>query len=300
MKNSETLGEYDVSKPRPRKEWLRIFGNGHWEAFTQLGIEISEIERAASCWATQLVGVEKAWLCWNVEPAWCLIQQKLVREVGWTPVVGFDPRVGPPPLIDGAICIDFNAQFKLPTMWMHFPMEFIFLFCERMAFWHSDLLIRRDTMAKLAGLFAGLPDGAAVSVAPKEGNLAFLYPKQRRYWELVGCSTRGASRSQFENGCGWWMDFWQHPSNTEKTKAERIGFYYDHGTGVRYWHRHCKGDMRLIPEKLVAEGHCTRIGKKDYKTISPNDSRRNLALDLPANFDLQLICKKLGLLDLYS
>jgi hypothetical protein len=153
------------------------------------------------------------------------------------------------------------------------------------------------TMAKLADLFSDVPDGATVSVAPKEGNLAFLYPKQRRYWELVGCSTRGASRSQFENGCGWWMDFWQHPSNTEKMQAERVGFYYDHGTGVRYWHRYCKDDMRLIPEKLVAEGHCTRIGNKDYKMMSPNHSRRNLSIGLSANFDLGSICKKLELTD---
>lgn len=288
-----------MSKFRPREEWLRIFGNGHWEAFMQLNIKMSEIESAASCWATQIAGVERPWLCWNVDPNWCFVQQKLIKEVGWIPIVGFDPRVGPPPLVDGAICIDFNEQFKLPIMWMHFPIEFIFLFCDRMAFWHSDLLMRRETMAKLAKFFGDLPDGAAACVAPKEGNLAFLYPKQRRYWELVGCSTRGASLSQFQNGCGWWMNFWLHPSNTEKKRKERAGFYYDHGAGIRYWHRHCNGTMRLIPEKLVAEGHCTRIGNKDYRATSPNDSRRNLALDLHENFDLKLICKKLDLLDLY-
>lgn len=207
---------------------------------------MTDIEQAAKRWAEALEGVERQWLCWNVDPAWCVVQQKLVREVGWTPIVGFDPRVGPPPLIEGAVCIDFNAEFQLPTMWMHSPLEFIFLFCERLAFWHSALLVRRPVMRKLATQFAALPDGAAVAAAPHEGNLAFLYPKQRRYWELIGCTTRGASRSQFEHGCGWWLDFWEHPSNTLEMRDERSR--YESGTGIRYWHQKCGGDVRLIPE----------------------------------------------------
>jgi len=283
---------------RTHEEWMRIFGNGHWEAFKKLEINISEIERAAAIWASQLADVKRGWLCWNVDQAWCLVQQKLVQEVGWTPIVGFDPRVGPPPLVKTAICIDFNAEFHLPTMWMHFPMEFIFMFCDRLAFWHSDLLLRREKMQKLADQFAKMPDGASAAVAPKEGHLAFLHPKQRRYWELVGCSTRGGSLSQFKNGCGWWMNFWQHPSNSEKAREKRKDFYYDHGTGIRFWHRYCNGNMQLIPEKFVAEGHCTRIGKPNYVALSPNDSRRDLSLDLPANFDLISICKKLNISDI--
>lgn len=180
-------------------------------------------------------------------------------------------------------------------MWMHFPLEFIFLFCERLAFWHSDLLVRRPVMRKLATQFAALPDGAAAAVAPHEGNLAFLYPKQRRYWELIGCTTRGASRSQFEHGCGWWLDFWEHPSNTLEMREERSRYYYDSGTGIRYWHRKCGRDVRLIPEKVVAEGHCTRIGNKSYIARSPNTYKRNLMLDLNGNFDLAQVCRSLQL-----
>lgn len=286
-----------MSKLRTSEEWRYILGNGHWEAFQQLGLSMTDIEAAAAPWAEALRGVERPWLCWNVDPEWCLVQQKLVREVGWTPIVGFDPRVGPPPLIEGAICVDFNARLKLPTMWMHFPMEFIFLFCDRLAFWHSDLLIRREKMQALAKQFSDLPDGATIAVAPWEGNLAFLYPKKRRYWELVGCSTRGASKRQFENGCGWWMDIWRHPSNSADMVAARTGYYYDHGTGIRYWHKKCGGDVRLIPEKLVSEGHCTRIGNDSYVTQSPNDSRRDLSRDLKGNFNLHIACKRLFIND---
>jgi hypothetical protein len=282
-----------VSKTRTTEEWRYILGNGHWEAFNKLGITMADIEVSAAPWSKALAGVERAWLCWNVDPAWCLIQQKLVREVGWTPVVGYDPRVGPPPLVEGAICIDFNAHFKLPTMWMHFPMEFVFVFCDRLAFWHSDLLVRRDVMRTLADQFAALPDGATAAVAPKEGNLAFLYPKARRYWELVGCTTRAASRSQFENGAGWWMNIWMHPSNTHQMVAARTGYYYDHGTGVRFWHKKCKGDVRLIAENFVSEGHCTRIGNKNYVIKSPDNAKRDLSIDLSENFELHSICRKL-------
>src|SRR5438876_4443353 len=82
-------------------------GTGNWKAYT---LPLERIYAAAGMWRRQLEGVEKPWLCWNVSPRWSLVQQKLVREVGWTPVVGFDPRAGAPPLIAGALLIDFNAD----------------------------------------------------------------------------------------------------------------------------------------------------------------------------------------------
>jgi len=289
-----------VTKPKTIEDWRYIFGTGHWEAFHQLGVTMADVEEAAKPWAEALAGVDRPWLCWNVDPAWCVVQQKLVREVGWTPVVGFDPRIGPPPLVDGAICIDFNSHFQLPTMWMHFPMEFVFLFCDRLAFWHADLLVRREKMRSIAESFSALPQGAASAVAPHEGRLAFLSPKQRRYWEVIGCNTRGASRHQFEAGCGWWMNFWMNPNNTRTMSDERSQYYYDSGTGMRYWHRKCGGDLRLIPERLIEEGHCTRIGKKDYKEKSPNNSKRNLGLELGENFQLKEVCRNLNIYDLVA
>src|SRR5438552_10192272 len=102
------------------QDWNYVCGTGHWEAFRKLNFDMMLIREAAQNWAKALDGVKLPWLCWNVDHDWCLVQQKLVAEVGWTPVVGFDPRVGPPPLIDNAICIDFKESLGLPTMWFHF------------------------------------------------------------------------------------------------------------------------------------------------------------------------------------
>lgn len=68
-------------------------GTGHWKAFRALDMDVEFVFSAAKDWKRQLKGVDKGWLCWNVDPDWCLIQQRLVESVGWTPVVGFDPRV---------------------------------------------------------------------------------------------------------------------------------------------------------------------------------------------------------------
>jgi hypothetical protein len=283
---------------RPDEDWKYILGTGHWEAFRELKLDMTVIHAAAKKWAAVLDGVKLPWLCWNVDRDWSLVQQKLVQEVGWTPVVGFDPRVGPPPLIDGAICIDFNEPFGLPTMWLHFPLEFTFLFCERMAFWHADLIMGRDKMRAIADRFARLPDGVGAAVAPNEGRLAFLSAKKRRYWEVLGCNTRGSSRDQFEKGCGWWMNFWMHPSTPANAVAERETYYYDSGSGIRFWHKKLGGKMMLIPERYVAEGHCTRIGRKDYREASPNTYKRNLSKELSLNSDLQEVCERLGVGDL--
>jgi hypothetical protein len=280
------------------EDWNYIFGTGHWEAFHVGNKSMADIESAAARWAEQLVGVKRPWLCWNVDSDWCLVQQKLVSEVGWTPVVGFDPRVGPPKLVAGAILIDFNAPFGLPTMWLHFPLEFTFLLCDRMAFWHADLIMRREKMRKMADMFATLPDGAAAAVKPDEGVLACLSPRKRRYWEVVGCNTRGSSRSQFENGCGWWLNFWMHPSNSPDQRRIRIRYYHDSGSGIRFWHKHCGGDVRLIPNAYIEEGHCTRIGRKDYKAASPNTFRRDLSKEINLNNDLIEVCTRLGVADL--
>ena len=78
----------------------------------------------------------------------------MARLVNWTPVVGYDPRSGvPAKLVPGAVLIDFNADLKLPILYMHFPIDFIFAFAPRLAFWHSDLLCTRDNMQYLVERF---------------------------------------------------------------------------------------------------------------------------------------------------
>ena len=249
----------------------------------------------ADNWAVSFKGIDRPWLCWNVDDDWCHVQQRLVREVGWTPVVGFDPRVGPPPLFLGAVLIDFNARLKLPSMWMHFPLEFIFRFCDRLAYWHADCLLRIEKMRRYARMFADLRDGEMAAVGPRSVWRVPFAISKRRYWEVLGCSTRGASRSQFENGCGWWMNFPFHISSSAEQIEKRRHYYYECGVGIRFWVTKCGGRLQTIKSADIAEGHFTGIGRKDYKRVSPRHFKRDLSKELSLNNDLRLACAKLGI-----
>jgi hypothetical protein len=98
-----------------------------------------------------------------------VLQQRLVKEAGWTPVVGFDPRAGAPPVEPGAILIDFNRHFQFPVMFFMFPLEFVFLFAPRLAFWHADLLCRTSRVRELAATFDALKDGEMAAVLDRAG-----------------------------------------------------------------------------------------------------------------------------------
>jgi hypothetical protein len=231
-----------------------------------------------------------------VNSDWCLVQQRLVASIGWTPLVGFDPRVGAPPLIRGAVLIDFNKNFGFKVMYPHFPLDYVFLFAPRLAFWHSDLLVRPEKMASFARLFEMLSDGEMAAVRERVGVAKFLRPKELRFWELLGCMTNSASRSNFENGCGWWLNFALHPKcPDERERARRLRYHWECGVGIKYWHDRCGGPVMAIDQREVDEGHFTRINNKSYQVVSSSDWRRDLSRDLSANFELADACSKLGL-----
>lgn len=275
---------------------LYAAGKGSWEWITH-----EETERvralAADSWASALSGVEYPWLCWNVHDQWCLVQQRMVRAAGWTPVVGFDPRVGAPPLVDDAILIDFNLGLNFPAMSMMFPLEFVFLFAPRLAFWHSDLLVREPLFRSLADSFKQLADGQTAATDMRtRWYRRLLGQRPGRYWELMGCTMREASHAQFENGCGWWRRPTMHPNcPDEKECAARKQYTHDHGSGILIWQQRHGGQVKPIPAKPLEEGHCTRIGNKRYQPQSPKDHRRDLSKDLSFNYDLDEVCQKLGL-----
>src|SRR3954468_5149670 len=110
---SVTIEDPGAAPPPSPEEFERFryrFGTGNWRSFAYVPFTLDELLEVSQSWGHQLRGVELPWLCWNVDADWCLVQQKLVALAGWTPVVGWDPRVGPPELIRGAIPIDFNAE----------------------------------------------------------------------------------------------------------------------------------------------------------------------------------------------
>jgi hypothetical protein len=273
-------------------------GTGDWRFFEPA--LLPTVFKAAEEWKRELTGVAKPWLCWNVANDWCLVQQKQVESVGWTPVVGYDPRVGPPPLTKNAVMIDFNKYFGFPTMWMHFPIEFAHLFSDRLAFWHADLILRHEVAEKYARLFSTLSDGE-VAATPDFGGLyrRIFNRRTQRYWEVLACTTRGASASQFEQGCGWWKGFFERSISANPGKQHKLRTYYwDCGVGILYWQRRCGGHVIALNFNKVNEGHCTGIGRNDYKRASPNCELRNLSKELSANFDLIEVCRRLGVTEL--
>jgi hypothetical protein len=269
-------------------------GTGNWEAYT---LPMERVYSAAEQWKRRVEGVEKPWLCWNVSPRWSLLQQKLVRHVGWTPVVGFDPRAGAPPVIPESILIDFNESFQFPVMWPHFPLEFMFLWAPRLAFWHADLLCRLPVLEQLAAMFSSLQDGSMAAVLDKGGLRNSLKFKTHRYWELCGCTTRGASADQFKNGAGWWRCWDHHINCTDPAeRARRSSYSYDSGVAILYWKNNYKGSIVDINIKLVNEGHCSEITSKSYvEGPDHRSAKRNLALELDQNYSLDEVAKRLSI-----
>lgn len=268
-------------------------GKGNWAAFPVL---LDNIYEAAAEWRQALAGVDRPWLCWNVSDRWCTLQQRLIQEVGWTPVIGFDPRCRPPKtVLPGSVVIDFNAKFGFPVMYPHFALEFAFLFADRLAFWHSDLLCRIEVMQKLKAMFEGLQDGAMAAV-PDFGSRRYIYRyRHHRYWELAGCTTRGASKSQFDQGAGWWRLFdYHHNCPNEQERHRRSKYYYDHGVGIMYWKRRYGGHVVDVPLKWVAEGHCTSINRKNYQRVQPS-GQQDLPTEIDLNFDIVKVAQQLDI-----
>ena len=246
---------------------------GNWKRFD---LPWNRVETAAAEWRRIVRGHRKLWLCWNINDAWCLLQQKLVQEVGWTPVVGWDPMcgVGRPPLVNGALAVDFGGLLSVPSLFMHVPLEFAFMWIEeKLAFWHSDLLLPRATMRYLDSRFGTLKDGELAAVFSYGGLRNLLNFRRHRYWELCGCTTRSASKDQFDKGSGWWIHLAWHP-NAPKNDAEQRhlkSIHVEHGVGIRRWEKRFGGKVIKISERKVAGGHFSVTTVPYYKRASLAD-----------------------------
>jgi hypothetical protein len=269
-------------------------GTGNWYAFT---LPWEQVTAAAEDWREAVRGHSRLWLCWNVSDAWCLLQQKLVAEVGWTPVVGWDPMcgVGRPPLVPGAVAVDFGAGLGIPSLFMHVPLELAFLWVEeRLAFWHSDLVLTRAKMRWLAARFDRLQNGEMTAVFSYGGLRNLLRLAAHRYWELAGCTTQGASRSQFEHGSGWWKNIAYHPNAPRDVveQQRRKALFREHGVGIRYWQRRYGGKVHSLSERRLAEGHFSVTTMPDYQRASTKSE------EMALNFDLRKIAHDFGISDL--
>ena len=274
-------------------------GTGNWDAFP--AEQVCLVLEAAEAWKDAMASVPRPWLCWCVDEDWCLVQQRLVAAVGWTPVVGTDGRVPTPRTIPGALFVDFNARLQLPVMWMHFVLDFVHCFCEKLAFWHSDVLPPVPIMEKIAGQFESIEDGQLVAVKRYKATLGDVIrrlrkrrpPFYKRWFEVVGCTTAGASDDLFENGCGWWRTFHLHPNAQESVR--RAKFHWEHGVGIWLWHTRFGGRahdlcVNIFPYHYSA-GHPLYDRRHDQDGRLA-DSKRT---ELRRSFDLAAIVSNLGL-----
>lgn len=275
-----------------REQPTHYIGMGDWRAFNA---PIDHLTEAAEYWKKKTDGIQKGWLCWHVNERWTRLQVRLVREVGWTPIVGFDSQFDPPPSDLDAIKIDFNKSFEFELLWMHFPLEFAYKWIPRLAFWHSDLLCRLPVMKELSEIFTSIQDGSTAAVKDLGGRRNYLNFKNHRYWELAGCTTAKASLDQFDRGAGWWRHIGYHPScPSENEKMKRNRHIYDHGSGIMYWKRHYGGTVVNLNRKKIEEGHCTSINFKNYKRTSPVN-RKSLGEEIDLNYDLERVADKLDI-----
>jgi hypothetical protein len=269
-------------------------GTGNWHAFK---LPWEQVMAAADEWKRLVSGHRKLWLCWNVNDSWCLLQQKLVLEVGWTPVVGWDPMcgVGKPPLAPGALAVDFNDSLGIPSLFMHVPLELAFFWIEdKLAFWHSDLLLPRAKMTYLSDRFDRVKDGEMAAVFSYGGIGNLFRFAAHRYWELCGCTTRMASKDQFDKGCGWWKNIAYHrnaPLDIEEQRR-RKSLHREHGIGIRYWEKHYGGKIRKLSERKIAEGHFSATTVRNYRVAKTKSEEMDI------NFNLERIARDFGIEDL--
>lgn len=252
-----------------QKESGRI-GSGNWDAVPEEMIDV--ILKIASGWKTFFFNIKKPWLCWGVENKICQIQQKLVLETGYTPVVGHDTNLVPT-IIPGAHYFNFNEILQLPHMIMFFPLEFSFLFAEKIAFWHSDFLMSREDMQKCATAFDNIQDGEMAMVWNRGRWFGLRDRHANKWYALVGCTTKKASSEQYKLGCGFWRHIEKHP-NYRKEDYKKPPFY-DHEIGITMWHKKYAGVIhRLTPQ---TEGHMTsRACKHVYSKEEDLAKHQNL------------------------
>jgi hypothetical protein len=275
-----------------------IVGTGNWRVFPKTSLPL--VFEVAAEWKAALEGVERPWLCWCVDDDWCLVQQRLVAAAGWTPVVGTDGSRPMPRLTNNAVFVDFNRQLGLPMMWMHFPLEFAFCFAKKLAFWHSDVLPPVSLMQRIAAEFETITDGQFIGVCRENVGIAQRVKRlikgkplfYRRWFEVIGCTTDGASRSQFDNGCGWWRYPQLHPNAREWIQN---AYPREHGVGVWFWEKYCAGQARQLSTDINQYHYSTN--NRQYIRRWTNEGRigDSKRIELRRSFNLDGIVKGLGL-----
>jgi hypothetical protein len=267
-------------------------GSGNWDAFP--AERLPEVRRAAERWAEKLKDIEKPWLCWCVSNQWCVLQQRLVQYVGWTPVVGHDTNIENPVVLPGSIYVNFNEGLNLPRLLNLFVLEWVFLFTDRLAFWHTDFLLSKRDMIKAAKCFEDLRQGE-LAMPWGHTRLIMLFlarfrpiSNSNRLFEVIGCTTREASLQQYKEGLGFWRHPEKHPNNTSLTADYP---QWEHSIGVSLW-------ARRHPEKHKLPAVDTRTGHAHSQKVPGLRETTPKQELLEKHENIRRYAEKLGIEDL--
>jgi len=180
-------------------------------------------------------------------------------------------------------------------MFPHVPMDLAFLWADKLAFWHADMILTREKMHIASDLFDSLVDGELAAVFSYGGLRTLFKRGEHRYWEVLGCVTKSASRDMFETGCGWWRHWARNHINApidDTLRAKRSEYCWDHGGGVLNWKRQHHGKVRRISEGFIKDGHFSITSQKNYKRATSKSEEMDL------NFDLNEIARRFRIDDL--
>lgn len=149
-----------------------------------------------------------------------------------------------------------------------------------------------------------LPDGTSAAVSTAGWRDLFSL-SHRRFWELIGCTKRSASRDRYEKGCGWSLNFQSHRNCAVNAGDQHLpNYYWDHGSGIYNWKRRHGGKVLALKgkgkgtaqekAKDFSVGHFSQIKFEGYKRVLPNNEFCDLSRDLSGNFQLCDCARKVG------
>jgi hypothetical protein len=114
----------------------------------------------------------------------------------------------------------------------------------------------------------------------------------KRWWEVVGCTTAGASASQFEHGCGWWRYPRLHPNARPWADS---AYQREHGVGIWLWMTHCRG--RVDDVRCDVDAHHYSTNRRQYvrRWIDGGTIGGSKRHELNEAFDLDSLRQDLGI-----
>jgi len=209
-------------------------------------------------------------------------------------VVGNDTNIESPVVLPGSVYVNFNEGLNLPRLLGPFVLEWIFLFADKLAFWHADFLLSKRDMIKAATCFEDLRQGEIAmpwsNMRPIMRSLARFRPinNSNRLFEVIGCNTREASRQQYAEGLGFWRGLEKHPNNTSFAADFP---HWEHSVGISLWIRRHPNQHKL-PGVDIRTGHANSWNLAGLRETTPKQQL------LEQHENIRRYAAKLGIEDL--